>query len=330
METIIETQGLSKSYRWKEAVHQLDIRLTERGESFYNPYLEGVVADLDAAGLLVTDEGARCVFLEGVSGKEGKPLPVIVQKSDGGFNYATTDLAAIRYRFAAPPAGDGARRLIYVTDAGQASHFAGVFQVARRAGWIPPHARLEHVPFGLVQGEDGRKLKILFQTSTNPVRQKVQQVVKQSCQKAGIEFELKSVPASVFFSSDAGNSDTFGRFQADIQMYAWTRGGPDPRRPRQNFVSWEAASKANKWLGLNRGRWINADYDAAYRAADVELDPVKRAALFIRMNDLVVGDVHVIPIVFRPDVAAVARNLVAPLSSWDTAISPLADWYREG
>jgi arginyl-tRNA synthetase len=138
---------------------RLGIDLQERGESFYNPYLPAVVADLEATGLLVIDEGARCVFLEGVSGKEGKPLPVIVQKSDGGFNYATTDLAAIRYRFAAAPAGDGARRVIYVTDAGQASHFAGVFQVARRAGWIPEDGRLEHVPFGLVQGEDGKKLK---------------------------------------------------------------------------------------------------------------------------------------------------------------------------
>jgi arginyl-tRNA synthetase len=138
---------------------RLAIRLSERGESFYNPYLEAVVADLDASGLLVTDDGARCVFLEGVSGKDGKALPVIVQKSDGGFNYATTDLAAIRYRFAATPEGDGARRVIYVTDAGQANHFAGVFQVARRAGWLPDGARLEHVPFGLVQGEDGKKLK---------------------------------------------------------------------------------------------------------------------------------------------------------------------------
>ena len=138
---------------------RLDIRLSERGESFYNPYLERVVADLDAAGLLVVDDGARCVFLEGVSGKDGKPLPVIVQKSDGGFNYATTDLAAIRYRFGAAPEGDGARRVIYVTDAGQANHFAGVFQVARRAGWLPEDGRLEHVSFGLVQGEDGKKLK---------------------------------------------------------------------------------------------------------------------------------------------------------------------------
>ena len=94
-----------------------------------------------------------------MSGKDGKPLPVIVQKSDGGFNYATTDLAAIRYRFGSSPDGDGARRVIYVTDAGQANHFAGVFQVARRAGWLPDDGLLEHVPFGLVQGEDGKKLK---------------------------------------------------------------------------------------------------------------------------------------------------------------------------
>jgi arginyl-tRNA synthetase len=138
---------------------RLDIRLSERGESFYNPFLAGVVADLETAGLLVIDDGAGCVFLEGVTGKDGNPLPLIVRKSDGGFNYATTDLAAIRYRFAPAPAGDGAGRVIYVTDAGQASHFAGVFQVAERAGWIPAGARLEHVPFGLVQGEDGKKLK---------------------------------------------------------------------------------------------------------------------------------------------------------------------------
>ncbi|MEB3171886.1 MAG: arginine--tRNA ligase [Synechococcaceae cyanobacterium] len=138
---------------------RLGIRLSERGESFYNPYLPAVVDDLRAAGLLVVDDGAGCVFLEGVSGKDGAPLPLIVQKSDGGFNYATTDLAAIRYRLAPPPDGDGARRLIYVTDAGQSAHFAGVFQVARRAGWIGAGVRVEHVPFGLVQGEDGKKLK---------------------------------------------------------------------------------------------------------------------------------------------------------------------------
>ena len=138
---------------------RLAIRLSERGESFYNPFLGAVVDDLRAAGLLVVDDGAGCVFLEGVSGKDGAPLPLIVQKSDGGFNYATTDLAAIRYRLGMPPSGDGARRLIYVTDAGQSAHFAAVFQVARRAGWIGEGVRVEHVPFGLVQGDDGKKLK---------------------------------------------------------------------------------------------------------------------------------------------------------------------------
>ncbi|WP_269622261.1 arginine--tRNA ligase [Prochlorococcus marinus] len=139
--------------------NQLEIDLNERGESFYNPYLEQVVLELKQLDLLVSDQGAQCVFLEGITSKNGRPLPLIVQKSDGGFNYATTDLAAIRYRFQAKPNGDGADRIIYVTDAGQANHFSGVFQVAERAGWIPESGRLDHVPFGLVQGEDGKKLK---------------------------------------------------------------------------------------------------------------------------------------------------------------------------
>ncbi|HTL89225.1 MAG TPA: arginine--tRNA ligase, partial [Leptolyngbya sp.] len=133
----------------------LDISLVERGESFYNPYLAQVVEDLDRSRLLVEDQGAKCVFLEGFTNREGNPLPLIIQKSDGGYNYATTDLAAIRYRIQQ----DHGDRLIYITDAGQANHFAQVFQVARRAGWIPETVEVVHVPFGLVQGEDGKKLK---------------------------------------------------------------------------------------------------------------------------------------------------------------------------
>lgn len=133
----------------------LDICITERGESFYNSLLGSVVEDLEKAGLLVEDQGAKCVFLDGFQNREGQPLPLIIQKSDGGYNYATTDLAAIRYRIRE----DHAKRLIYVTDAGQANHFAQVFQVARRAEWIPEDITIEHVQFGLVQGEDGKKLK---------------------------------------------------------------------------------------------------------------------------------------------------------------------------
>ncbi len=133
----------------------LDVRLQERGESFYNPFLPAVVEDLAALGLLQEDAGAKCVFLEGFQNKEGQPLPLIVQKSDGGYNYATTDLAALRYRINV----DKADRIIYVTDSGQADHFAQVFQVARRAGWLPDRVQVEHVPFGLVLGEDGKKFK---------------------------------------------------------------------------------------------------------------------------------------------------------------------------
>ncbi|MBV5257562.1 arginine--tRNA ligase [Synechococcus moorigangaii CMS01] len=133
----------------------LDIKLTERGESFYNPYLADVITALKEVGLLEEDAGAQCVFLEGFKNKDGDRLPLIVQKSDGGFNYATTDLAAIRYRITE----DQAKRIIYVTDSGQAGHFAQVFQVAERAGFLSDDVEVVHVPFGLVQGEDGKKLK---------------------------------------------------------------------------------------------------------------------------------------------------------------------------
>ncbi|MGC9502748.1 arginine--tRNA ligase [Baaleninema sp.] len=134
---------------------RLDVRLQERGESFYNEMLPQVVEDLEKQGLVVEDQGAKCVFLEGYKNKEGNPQPLIVQKSDGGYNYATTDLAALRYRIRE----DGAQRVIYVVDAGQGTHFDQVFQVAKRAGWIPEGVEATHVPFGLVQGEDGKKLK---------------------------------------------------------------------------------------------------------------------------------------------------------------------------
>ncbi|MBR8830022.1 MAG: Arginine--tRNA ligase [Chroococcopsis gigantea SAG 12.99] len=133
----------------------LDIKLNERGESFYNGLLPGVVEDLDGKKLLETDDGAQCVFLDGFTNKDGDRLPLIVKKTDGGYNYATTDLAAITYRVNE----DRADRIIYVTDAGQANHFAQIFQVAKKAGLLPDNVEPVHVPFGLVLGEDGKKLK---------------------------------------------------------------------------------------------------------------------------------------------------------------------------
>jgi len=113
-------------------------------------------------------------------------------------------------------------------------------------------------------------------------------------------------------------------------MYAVGGRDPDPSDFMQWFVSWQAASKANKWLGQNRGRWKSDEYDALFEASERELDPVRRAALLIRMNDLVCNDHAVIPVVYRPSVNGFARSLIAPISGWDGALSGIADWYHEG
>ena len=135
------------------------VGLTERGESYYNQYLDDLVSDLSVSGLAVESDGAMAVFLEGYANRDGTPLPMIVRKTDGGYNYAATDLAAIRQRVLldADKGGEKADRVLYVTDSGQSQHFDMVFAAAKKAGYVPEHTSLEHVPFGLVQGEDGKK-----------------------------------------------------------------------------------------------------------------------------------------------------------------------------
>ncbi len=126
-----------------------------RGESAYNDDLAQVVSDLDARGLLSEDQGAQCVFMDEFKNKEGAPLPVIVQKADGGYLYATTDLAALRYR-----AGTlHADRMLYFVDQRQALHFQQMFSLAKRAGFVPEETELEHMGFGTMNGPDGRPFK---------------------------------------------------------------------------------------------------------------------------------------------------------------------------
>ena len=189
------------------------------------------------------------------------------------------------------------------------------------AGWKPG-------PDG-VREKGGKKLVLLFQASVGAIAQKVQSIVKQAAQKAGIQLDLKAVVSSVFFSSDAGNPDTYGKFYADIQTYNWSNDSPDPEGLMQCFVSWEVCSRANKWLGQNLVRWQNSEFDALFRTAETEIDAVKRAALFIRMNDLVVGDGYVLPIIARTSARALNRKLIAPLSGWQNDTASLPHWYRE-
>jgi peptide/nickel transport system substrate-binding protein len=182
-----------------------------------------------------------------------------------------------------------------------------------------------------IRAKDGKRLKFVYQTSINAPRQKTQQIVKQAAAKAGIEMEIKSVTASVYFSSDAANPDTYGHFYTDIQMYTTTMTTPDPELFMVQFTSWEVAAKENKWQSRNITRWRSEEYDRMYRAAEQEIDPVKRAALFIRMNDLVIQNVVVIPVVWRPRVAAISNRLRgAEQSGWDSDFWNLANWHREG
>lgn len=138
---------------FSEVYARLGVLLTGEdvvGESFYNDLLPVVVADLEAAGLLVESEGARCVFPPGFTGREGEPLPLIVQKSDGGYGYATTDLAALKDRFGRL----GADRALYVVGAPQAQHFAMCFAAGRLAGYVPDGAEPVHVAIGNMLGAD--------------------------------------------------------------------------------------------------------------------------------------------------------------------------------
>ncbi|WP_342362165.1 peptide ABC transporter substrate-binding protein [Terrarubrum flagellatum] len=179
-----------------------------------------------------------------------------------------------------------------------------------------------------IRAKDGKKLKFLYQTSINAPRQKTQAIIKQAAQKVGIDLELKSVSASVFFSSDVANPDTYTKFYADMEMYTTSMPQPDPEQFMRLFTSWEVSSKENKWQGRNVTRWQNADFDALYKAAQKELDPVKRADLFVKMNDLVVAN-NCVPLLFRSQPNAISNKLTVLESGWDAILCSLSEWYRE-
>lgn len=141
---------------YQQIYHLLDVEIEERGESFYNPLLPKIVQDLEQKGLVVDSDGAKCCFVEGFMSKEGTPLPLILKKTDGGYTYDTTDMAALWHR----TSQEEADRIVYVVDAGQSTHFQMLFQLAKKAGLVDPNkTRLDHVPFGLVLGPDGKKFR---------------------------------------------------------------------------------------------------------------------------------------------------------------------------
>uniref|UniRef100_A0A5B6Z4F7 arginine--tRNA ligase n=1 Tax=Davidia involucrata TaxID=16924 RepID=A0A5B6Z4F7_DAVIN len=191
-QAVVSLQGGEEKYRkaWAqiceisrrgyERVYQrLGVQLEEKGESFYNPYIPEALEALSNAGLIEESEGARVIFIE------GKNIPLIVVKKDGGYNYASTDLTALRYRLNK----EKAEWMIYVTDVGQREHFEMFFTAAKRAGWLPAddnmYPKVSHVGFGLVLGEDGKR----FRTRSTEVVKLVDLLdeAKSRCKAALIE-----------------------------------------------------------------------------------------------------------------------------------------------
>ncbi|WP_141578478.1 arginine--tRNA ligase [Actinomadura sp. WMMA1423] len=172
------------SKRYFNAVYgQLGVTLTDddiKGESYYNDLLAPTAQELEDKGIAVISDGALCAFPPGFTGREGEPLPVIIRKSDGGYNYSTTDLATIRYRVDT----EHVDRMIYVVGAPQALHFQMVFAVARMAGWLNDEVKAEHAQIGNVLGTDG---KILRTRAGGTV--KLSELLDEAVERAGAVFD---------------------------------------------------------------------------------------------------------------------------------------------
>jgi peptide/nickel transport system substrate-binding protein len=181
-----------------------------------------------------------------------------------------------------------------------------------------------------VREYEGTPMYMLYQTSINSIRQSNQEIVKDDLDSIGFDVELKAVDAAVFFSSDAGNPDTYGHFYADIQMYTNGPTTPYPVNWVQRFASWEIAEQANAWSGTNITRYASDEMDEIIEAIATEMDPDEQERLFQEMNRIAAEDGAEIPIVFRTNVATVGNDLAGyHFGPWRSDLWDIGNWYRE-
>lgn len=197
---------------------------------------------------------------------------------------------------------------------------AGAAKLLDDAGWVKGSDG--------IRAKGGVKLSVLFQTTVSAPRQIVQQVVKKDWEAIGIKVELKAIPAGVFFSSDAGNPDTWTKFYADVQEYGGGYSSPDPQLFFSTWTSGEIKTRASNWSGKNANRFSSKEYDDLYTQLVKELDPAKRNALVIQLNDFLIKNVVVVPLVanLRP-ISTKAKNLKGPEANiWEGDLWNIADW----
>ena len=184
---------------------------------------------------------------------------------------------------------------------------------------------------GVRVNADGVRLSVLYQTSTNAVRQDFQALIKEWWAAIGIETELRNIDASVFFGGDPGSPDTFQKFYADVQMYANTFNGTDPQAYLGNGLCDKAPSPATQWQGENISRFCMPEYDALHAQLTTTADAAERASIARQLNDMIVENGGMIPLVHRGRLSAHANSLGGiDLNVWDSELWNIADWYRTG
>ncbi|SOH93455.1 peptide/nickel transport system substrate-binding protein [Monaibacterium marinum] len=194
-------------------------------------------------------------------------------------------------------------------------------RILDEAGWV--------VGDDGVRVKDGVRLSVLYQTSTNSVRQGTQALVKQMWELIGVETELRNIDASVFFGGDPSSPDTFQKFFADIEMYTNNFDGTDPERYMGNWACAEAPSPETQWQGSNNQRFCSAEYDELVVEFGQTAALEDRAALAIKMNDMLMDSGSIIPLVHRGGVSAHANSLQGVLmNEWDSELWNIADWTR--
>jgi peptide/nickel transport system substrate-binding protein len=183
-----------------------------------------------------------------------------------------------------------------------------------------------------IRQKGGVRMNVLYQTTVNSLRQKEQDIVKAAWEKLGVEVELKSVDAGVFFGSDAGNPDTAAHFYADVEMFTNGSSGPDMTNYLAGWTTAQIAQQSNQWHGDNYGRWSSPEYDQLYLQYQSESDQRKRDAIAIQMNDILIQNVVIIPLVARtqPTDGKSKQLQGNKPNPWDSVLWNIAEWTKTG
>ena len=177
---------------------------------------------------------------------------------------------------------------------------------------------------------NGHELRVQYQTSTNAVRQNTQALIKQWWSEIGIDTELRNIDAAVYFGGDPGSPDTFQKFYSDVEMYTTGSSSPDMEGFLGNNRCGQAPTPDNNWTGSNTPRFCNADYDAILDELSGTAGEAARAALFVQLNDLLVQEYALIPLVYRSSAASAFHNSLGgvEMNGWDSEMWNIEDWYR--